>query len=87
MILQDSLVPIMDNFNYFRFAYLPFGQGPRGCIGMRFALLEAKIALAKILMRYNLSVSDKTKEPIALDPAQIISAPKHGIYILLDKRG
>ena len=33
-------------------AWIPFGAGPRCCLGVRFALLEAKIALAKLLMKY-----------------------------------
>ncbi|MXU65233.1 cytochrome P450 [Rhodobacteraceae bacterium KN286] len=35
-----------------RFAYLPFGDGPRICIGMSFALMEAQIILASLLGRY-----------------------------------
>lgn len=68
------------------YAFLPFGQGPRGCIGMRFALLEAKLALAKMVLRYNLLPSEKTAEPLVEDPNQVISYPKKGIYIKLEKR-
>lgn len=38
--------------NRLRFAYFPFGGGPRQCIGNHFALMEAQIALAMIAQRY-----------------------------------
>lgn len=39
-----------------RFAYFPFGGGPRLCIGNHFALLEAGLALTRILQEFRLSI-------------------------------
>ncbi len=43
-----------------RFQYLPFGAGPRICIGATFALQEAVIALAVLMKRYRFDVTDET---------------------------
>ncbi|MBI3701466.1 MAG: cytochrome P450 [Afipia sp.] len=45
-----------------RFAYLPFGVGPRVCIGAQFALTEATLALAKIVAAFRVELLDK--EPV-----------------------
>lgn len=37
-----------------RFAYFPFGGGPRQCIGNHFAMMEAQLVLATIAQRYSL---------------------------------
>jgi cytochrome P450 family 9 len=47
-------------------AYLPFGLGPRMCIGNRFALLETKILLFHLLARCDLKPSEKTKIPLKI---------------------
>ena len=41
--------------------HMPFGFGPRSCIGMRLALLEAKIALIELLKRYTFIRAPETK--------------------------
>jgi len=41
-----------------RFAYLPFGAGPRVCIGAQFALVEATLALAKLIGAFRVALLD-----------------------------
>lgn len=39
-----------------RYAYIPFGGGPRGCIGFPFAMMEMPLVLARVLQRFKLSL-------------------------------
>jgi cytochrome P450 len=43
--------------NIDRFAYLPFGAGPRTCIGSAFALQEATLVLAVLMRKFTLSLA------------------------------
>ena len=66
-----------------RFAYFPFGGGPRVCIGAGFALMEATLLLAAIAQRFRLRVvSNHRVEALA----GITLRPKHGIRVEVQER-
>lgn len=44
-----------------RYAYFPFGGGPRQCIGNNFALMEAQLIIAKLAQRYRLRLADSRR--------------------------
>jgi cytochrome P450 len=66
-----------------RFAYFPFGGGPRQCIGNAFAQMEAALVLATIAQRFRFRlVPDHRVTPLA----SITLRPKHGIRATLEAR-
>ncbi|WP_298881922.1 cytochrome P450 [uncultured Bradyrhizobium sp.] len=67
-----------------RFAYLPFGIGPRTCIGASFALQEATIVLAVLMERFELALAPDAK----VWPVQSVTLrPAYGIPMRLMRRG
>uniref|UniRef100_A0A3B3YI78 unspecific monooxygenase n=1 Tax=Poecilia mexicana TaxID=48701 RepID=A0A3B3YI78_9TELE len=51
------------------YTYMPFGVGPRNCIGMRFALVVMKLAVVEILQRYSFSVCKETEVRFQINSA------------------
>ncbi len=66
-----------------KFAYMPFGGGPRICIGNQFALMESALLLATIAQRYSLRMVPGHR--VVADPA-ITLRLKHGLAMTLHKR-
>nr|ALX81391.1 cytochrome P450 [Liposcelis entomophila] len=64
---KQSIVP---------FTYIPFGEGPRICIGMRFGLMSAKTGLLQILRNFRVEPSDETPRKIQYHEHSILTTPK-----------
>ncbi|XP_071507570.1 cytochrome P450 3A6-like [Diadema antillarum] len=66
------------------FAWMPFGAGPRNCVGMRFALMEIKMAVARVLQKYRFQTSPNSKVPLKFGTRNI--KPEEGIVLSVVER-
>ena len=54
------------------YTYLHFGDGPRNCVGMRFAYQEAKLALASMVRRYRFATTANTPDKLCFRAGQLM---------------
>lgn len=66
-------------------SFMPFGDGPRNCIGLRFAMLETKIAVVEVIREFKLSRAEKTCIPLKMDPKSVVAFPKDEIWLKAEK--
>ena len=66
--------------------FQPFGAGPRNCVGMRFALLEIKLAFCKLLQRFCFDVCDDTPKPPLEMTFKASMKPKETVYLKVSLR-
>lgn len=66
-----------------RFAYFPFGGGPRQCIGNTFALMETALILATIAQQYRFRLVEGHQ---VVPLASITLRPRHGIRVVMESR-
>ncbi|XP_052832924.1 cytochrome P450 3A17 isoform X1 [Octopus bimaculoides] len=67
------------------FTYLPFGAGPRMCLGMRLAKLEFKVAAVQMIRNFKIFATEKTENPLILDETFLLVA-KNGVWVKFERR-
>lgn len=67
-----------------RYAYFPFGGGPRICVGNQFAQTEAVLLLATIARRYRLKLAPGA---VVTPLPTMTLRPAHGVQVVLERRG
>lgn len=67
------------------YAWIPFGKGPRECIGLRFAMVQMKLAMIYILENFKVLPSDTTQRNLVLAKDTIVLAPADTMRLKLVK--
>ncbi|XP_075165623.1 cytochrome P450 6a9-like [Haematobia irritans] len=65
--------------------YLPFGEGPRNCIGLRFGKMQAVVGLAVLLKNFKFSICEKTEDPLTFCKQSFLISTDKGIYLQVTK--
>ncbi|KAJ8729841.1 hypothetical protein PYW07_016879 [Mythimna separata] len=66
--------------------FSPFGVGPRGCIGMRFAMMELKVLMFQIILNFTIVKTEKTMDPIKLKPHNFNIRALNETWVKFQKR-
>ena len=66
-----------------RYTYLPFGAGPRICVGAQFAITEGVLVLAKLVQNFHIAVAgDHGMRPIG----RVTTQPDRPVSFILTRR-
>nr|KAF6440292.1 hypothetical protein HJG63_003600 [Rousettus aegyptiacus] len=67
------------------YVYLPFGAGPRNCIGMRFAIISMKLAVIRVPQNFSFKSCKETQIPLEID-SQGLTKPQRPIVLKIKLR-
>nr|ANS06318.1 cytochrome P450 [Agasicles hygrophila]AZR39417.1 cytochrome P450 [Agasicles hygrophila] len=70
-----------EEYSFNKICYLPFGEGPRNCLGKKFGLVQLKVGIANIINNFKITFNTKTRYPLKYDPHYIIMVAVGGIWL------
>lgn len=70
-----------NNFNVDGLKFIPFGEGPRSCLGKRLGMMSLAVTLSHIIMKFKLEKCDRTPEKLEFEPKNFALVPKVGLPI------
>ncbi|XP_061396362.1 probable cytochrome P450 28d1 [Musca vetustissima] len=66
--------------------FLGFGDGPRTCLGMRFALVQCKAAISSLVKTFHIKLNAKTRKEFKLDPKNFLALHAGGVWLDFERR-
>ncbi|XP_077301129.1 cytochrome P450 6a2-like [Arctopsyche grandis] len=64
-----------NKINMHPFSSLPFGEGPRICIGIRFGMMQARLGIIKSISKYEVSLLNDSNQPVKFEPVAFLLKP------------
>ncbi|KAJ8922671.1 hypothetical protein NQ315_007703 [Exocentrus adspersus] len=71
----------LDKSEAAKYVFMPFGTGPRTCPGGRFAMMQLKVGITQLIRNFEVTLNEKTRQPIKYDPFHFLLYPKGGVWI------
>ncbi|XP_022830955.1 probable cytochrome P450 9f2 [Spodoptera litura] len=75
-----------NKYNIKSFTHMPFGMGPRSCLGMRYSMLKMKVLLYHIILNYKIVRCKRTSDPLHLQPLDFSVRAIGDTYVQFQRR-
>nr|WCC58061.1 cytochrome P450 [Pharsalia antennata] len=83
----EKFIPerFLDKSDPHKYVFMPFGTGPRTCLGSRFGLLQSKVGIAMLIKNFEISLDEKMQRPLKYDPMYFLLNPKGAAWVKFKK--